>query len=123
MTIHIYGLLDPRNGVVRYVGQCENLKTRYTLHLSQAMRGDKPQSAWIRKLAPEKPVLVHLESVEQKRLRLPGSCRSVRLSSIIEAKWLKRFRRTVLNLNKRQCNAYDEFVNSPELQTRYGLSQ
>jgi hypothetical protein len=120
---YIYALVDPLSHEVKYVGQCENLKNRYGQHLAQARAGQAPHHAWIRELGPEKPTLVLLESVARKRIRLPRSCRSIRMSSVMEVKWIKRFRRTALNRRRREqaAAAWDAFVNSPEMRSRFGL--
>jgi hypothetical protein len=118
----IYGLIDPRDHVIRYVGQCVNMRARYSLHLCQARNGKRPVHAWIREIAPAVPVMVLLETVSNRRVSSGHNLRrKVDLASVMEAKWLKRFRRTVLNVNRKQCSAYDLFINSTELQTRFGL--
>ena len=120
-NVIIYALVDPDTHLVRYVGQCHNLESRYEGHLSEALRGTKkPVYDWIRSLGLKRPVILILQTVPAIYVpRQKGN--SISLPSVMEAKWLKRFRRTVLNLRKKQCSVYDEFVNSPELKSRYGL--
>lgn len=49
--IFIYGLIDPKDDRVRYVGWTINLKTRLSSHLCGARKGDKSyKNNWIRKL-------------------------------------------------------------------------
>lgn len=122
----IYALIDPHTHLVRYVGQCTNLKSRFSQHLCQARLGKHPLHLWIRDLAPSVPTLILLETVERRRIHLrnvQGGRRFVHLSSVMEAKWLKRFRRTVLNVNRKQCAAWDAFINSPEIKLRLGLEE
>src|SRR5436853_5539343 len=95
----IYGLIDPRDHEVKYVGQSGNPELRLQLHISEAKRGTKPVHEWIRGVRPLVPILVILESVEIRRIWT--GVISVGLASVMEAKWLKRFRRTVLNYNKK----------------------
>lgn len=109
----IYGLLDPVTHEVKYVGQSANPELRRQMHMSLAKRGDKPVHHWVKGLLPLEPVLVVLERVENRRVR------GVALASVMEAKWLKRFRRTMLNYDKKQCAAYDEFVNAPEINHKF----
>jgi hypothetical protein len=93
---------------------------RYVGHLSSAESNDSPVYGWRRGIAPAKPQLLLLELVRRNRqveVR-PGKFRL--LSSIVEAKWLKRFRRTVLNVNMRICaGAFDEFTNPPNFNPEY----
>jgi hypothetical protein len=129
--VFIYGLIDPRTHEVRYVGQTGlSLKRRLQAHVTAAKQQKTLLHLWITKLLPLVPVPVLLETVwadmpvmTNKRTASDraGGQRPVRLASVMEAKWLKRFRRTVLNVELKQCNAYDEFTNSPELQKRYGV--
>jgi hypothetical protein len=91
----IYGLIDPRDHEVRYIGQSGNPELRLTTHIFGAKRGNKPMQEWIRGLHPLVPILVILESVETRRIWT--GVVSVSLASVLEAKWLKRFRRTLLN--------------------------
>lgn len=66
LNIFIYGLLDPRNEIVRYVGFTSDLKRRYRKHLSDARcnRGGH-RNNWIRKLFSEDilPDIIVLEKV------------------------------------------------------------
>ena len=117
---YIYALVDPSTHIVRYVGQCKDLHVRYIGHRNAAECGDSPVHEWIRSLAPAEPQLVLLESTEHNRLVevRPGQLRL--LSSILEAKWLKRFRRTALNVNTRVCAAaFEDFANPPNFNLEY----
>ena len=114
---HIYGLIDPRDHKVKYVGQSRDPERRLLGHLATAVHGTKAVHAWLRSLHPTLPVLVILESVAPRMVRLGAYL--VNSASVMEAKWLKRFRRTVLNYDKKQCAAYDEFVNSPEVIAKF----
>lgn len=67
----IYSLSDPRDGVVRYVGQTRApLWSRLSEHIQTAKRGKpkhSPKAAWIRELRALglKPVIVELEACER----------------------------------------------------------
>lgn len=119
----IYALVDPNNHVVRYVGQCHSLHERYISHLNVANYSEGPVYGWIRGIAPAKPVLVLLETVVRNRQVEVRTGQYRQLSSVVEAKWLKRFRRTVLNVNKRQCLAFDDFVNPAEFPKDYSTEE
>ena len=114
---YIYGLIDPRDHQIKYVGQSRNPEGRLLGHLSAAVRGTKPVHTWLRSLRPTLPLLVILESVAPRMILVGANV--VNSASVMEAKWLKRFRRTVLNYNKKQCAAYDAFVNPPEVIGRF----
>jgi len=65
MTVYIYGLYDPRNGYLRYIGKAINLKVRLALHLSETKNTHKNQ--WLAqlkslRLVPEMRVLETIEN-------------------------------------------------------------
>jgi hypothetical protein len=122
----IYALADPLTHEVLYVGQCANMKWRYLTHLSAMRTTKEPLYVRLRTRLPAMPVLVILEKLESRKIHHPKASSTSQFHflstvSVAEAKWLKRFRRTVLNRNKKQCCAYDDFINTPELRARYGL--
>jgi hypothetical protein len=66
MAVTIYGLVDPRTGVVRYVGKANDSAKRLKTHIRDARRRNSPVHCWIRKLAgvgltPEMRVLEAVE--------------------------------------------------------------
>ncbi len=79
--ITVYGLIDPRSGLVRYVGVTVDLRRRYRRHLTDS--GDSYRVRWIKKLLEMglKPGLVILETVE------------VAVCQEAERKWIKHFGR------------------------------
>lgn len=86
-TAHVYGLIDPVSHTVKYVGQTRALTER----LAEHRRGSCVSTReWILSLRVP-PVLVVLETVTA-----PGS-ELYRRVVACETKWLKRFRRTVIN--------------------------
>jgi hypothetical protein len=98
------------------VGQCEDLHVRLQNHISAAKTGkSRPVYEWIRGLFPLMPVPVVLEVVRRRRT----ADNLLSIASVMESKWLKRFRRTVLNYDREQCAAYEDFVNPPEVLKRY----
>lgn len=63
-TNYIYGLRDPRDGKIKYVGQTRNLEARYSGHMAVPMdRGLSAKEQWIKDLRDvgTKPELVILE--------------------------------------------------------------
>lgn len=46
----IYGLTDPRDGAIRYIGKANNAKKRLAGHLRDSRRRRTPVYAWINKL-------------------------------------------------------------------------
>jgi hypothetical protein len=121
---YIYALVDPNTHIVRYVGQCKDLHVRYVGHRNSAEWSGSPVYEWIRGLSPAEPQLVLLEVIRRNRqveVR-PGRLRL--LSSILEAKWLKRFRRSALNVNVRVCTAaFEDFANPPNLNPEYSTEE
>jgi hypothetical protein len=113
----IYALVCPLTLEVKYVGQTIDLeqRTRGGAHRGGAHGKtgyNGPLTQWLRTLAHLKPYRVILETGINRRVALKATARdNVRgrrpigvretwLSSCLEAKWIKRFRRTILNKNK-----------------------
>lgn len=63
--IYIYGLADPRNGIIRYVGKTVNLERRIKAHLCPNRTGCKHCHAWLAKLRSDgvKPSVAQLEAL------------------------------------------------------------
>ena len=123
----IYGLVCPVTLEVKYVGQSTDLKSRTEQRTHNARNGD-PVRAWIDSLGGYlRPYRVILERgvnrvvrVRETKTRKPGAGRApsgyrdVWLSSCLETKWIKRFRKTVLNARAKQLPAvYDSLTNPP----------
>lgn len=111
LTSHIYALVDPLSHLVRYVGQTTNLDARYLSHCSGK---DKCTGEWVRSL-PQSPTLVILQTVEHKKVKrneLPDITETI----AVETKWLKRFRRTIINKRTRENSrtTWDWLVNPGE---------
>lgn len=62
---HIYGLIDPREGQIRYVGATQQLKERLKDHLTSAYRSSSPKRMWMRELLTSglQPEMIVLETV------------------------------------------------------------
>jgi hypothetical protein len=123
----IYALVCPRTLEVRYVGQTIDFERRIAGGKSHS-RQNKPLTLWLESLGHLEPYRVILEhgvnrqvTVKQfaadrahVRGRKPTGTRVTWLSSCQEAKWIKRFRRTILNTNKTgEIGAYQALVNPP----------
>jgi hypothetical protein len=67
----IYGLVDPRDNKLRYVGQTKNLKTRFSQHCSD-LTGVSPKEIWIKELQVLglTPIIKEFEEVEDHEARL-----------------------------------------------------
>jgi hypothetical protein len=62
----IYALVDPRDGVVRYVGVTNNPQNRFQDHIGRkTRRGPRKKALWLESLAKEnlKPIFVFLDAV------------------------------------------------------------
>lgn len=82
----IYGLVDPRDARIRYVGCSAHPKDRAWMHAGQARIATSPKSVWMRELeaAGLKPLLVAIEVCESEKeaadserkwiASLPGLC-------------------------------------------------
>ena len=122
----IYALVCPLTLEVKYVGQTIDLdqRTRGKVHCS-TLSG--PLAQWLRTLGYLKPYRVILEQGTNRRIvvtatkldahtrgRRPTGVKTTWLSSCLEAKWIKRFRRTIVNKNKTgEIGAYQALVNPP----------
>jgi hypothetical protein len=110
---HIYALVDPRDHLVRYVGQTRNIMSRFESHCT----GNAPATkTWVRELLSVgvAHTLVVLETVEHRRIRPTPGKPSVNAAAYAEAKWLKRFRRTALNRDGRICEAAWDLLKNSE---------
>jgi hypothetical protein len=122
----IYGLICPVTLEVKYVGQTVDLDQR-TRSRTHTRKGD-PVAAWIGSLGkylhPHRVILEQgvnrVVRVKVTAVRKPGAGRSpcgykdVWLSTCLETKWIKRFRRTVLNRRVNQIpTVYDVLSNPP----------
>lgn len=99
-SFKIYGLIEPETHLVRYVGKTHQpLDIRYRAHAS----GNAPSTAdWIATLDGP-PLLVLLEQGEERMITGGDGRSRLRASSFAEAKWIKRFRRTLVNQHKREA--------------------
>lgn len=64
MIVYIYGLFDPRNDELKYIGKTVNLRIRLNGHVSNAKTGEPdPKYVWIRELLEKdlKPYILSLE--------------------------------------------------------------
>lgn len=77
----IYGLIDPRSGMIRYIGKANNPAKRFASHVRDSIRRNTPVYAWFRKLAglgmqPEMLVLSECEDWQAEERRLISSART-----------------------------------------------
>jgi hypothetical protein len=117
VTYIIYALADPNTHEVKYVGQTSTTaEARLRHHLGAAQRNvRKPVYDWIRALAPAKPIVVILQTVEYGIVpRGDGpTSRYETTAAAAETKWMKRFERSRLfNSINRNSVAYRRLVNS-----------
>ncbi len=66
-TVFIYGLCDPRDGKIKYVGKAKDLQVRLKSHFKCAKRTSTPKNAWLLKLKSlgMKPEMIILEQVRK----------------------------------------------------------
>jgi hypothetical protein len=123
----IYALICPISLEVKYVGQCVDLnqRTRGRMHSGH----DANVRDWINSLGGYlRPYRLILEtgvnrivrvkvSAERKpgRGRTPCGYKDVWLSTCLETKWIKRFRRTILNRRGKQLPAVYDALSNPRL--------
>jgi hypothetical protein len=122
----IYALVCPLTLEVKYVGQTIDLeqRTRGSFH---SMKHHAPLTQWLRTLGHLRPYRVILETGINRQVTLKATARDhvrgrrpigVRptwLSSCLEAKWIKRFRRTIINKNKVGVIEVDRALVNPPL--------
>jgi len=79
LCAQIYGLKDPRDGTIRYIGRSVQPERRYQEHLSD--RTNRLKASWIDDLRGEElePTLEILEEVGEEQV-----------ASVIEARWIQR---------------------------------
>lgn len=121
MRYYVYGLIDPRDYRVRYVGRTsQRMDKRLEQHIGAAQRGAKsPVYRWLRELLPAKPWLACLEICDgiAESTRKGTSVASRHPVEVSEVKWIKRFRRDCLNdLEHEQCKRdWKNLVNPDEV--------
>ena len=116
---HIYALVDPATHLVRYVGKTRQLlEARYQNHATGNCKGT---AAWVHTLSAP-PVLILLETGEERRIpRLGIGSGSIAASAFAETKWIKRFRRTVINKDTRQNSATTwDWLHNESASVAYG---
>ena len=97
--VYIYGLRDPRDGKIKYVGRTAYKKARLSLHISDGRTSDddgSPKEKWISELLAEKllPEMVVLE------VSTPSA------SGDAETKWINQAKKEgkIFNINKVRKN-------------------
>lgn len=67
MTIYIYGLSDPRDGRIRYVGKTNNIQRRLESHIYDMPGANPRKERWIQSLINKamKPEIVILEECQE----------------------------------------------------------
>ncbi len=126
----IYALVDPETHLVRYVGQTTQvLQLRYRAHC----RGHVPATgAWAQSLRERgrDPILLILQTGDDVMVPVKGQAgtgrqRKIRAAADAEVKWIKRFRRTVLNRAVRSSckTTWDYLVNPDEVGTGVDVQQ
>ncbi len=102
-VMYIYGLICPHSHEVKYVGRTRDLCERYTEHCRGTAKATRH---WVRELQSP-PVLVLLDTVS-----CPGNLLE-RVANDCETKWIKRFRKTVINkrLRDNSPHTWDTLVN------------
>jgi hypothetical protein len=123
----IYALVCPVTLEVKYVGQTIDLENRGRSHTSGSTAYNSAVQQWLRTLGYLRPYRVILERGTNRRVevkattpdgqrgRRPIGLRSVWLSHITEAKWLKRFRRTILNKDRVGILGVEQLLTNPPL--------
>lgn len=87
---NIYALVDPRDGIIRYVGKTDDLSFRYEEHLQEAVTNpDISKSKWISELVDENllPKCIVLEEVPFEEWRDK------------EIYWISCHKETILNIH------------------------
>src|SRR5256885_1259617 len=104
----IYALVCPLSLEVKYVGQTIDIEQRVRGTVHSLTKQDTPLRRWQNGLGYLKPYRVILERGNNRRIevktttpdsqrgRRPIGLRTIWLSSALETKWIKRFRRTIL---------------------------
>jgi hypothetical protein len=98
MKHYIYGLVDPRDYKVHYVGRTtRRMDQRLYDHIGAARRGHPaPVYEWLRSLLPGQPWLVCLETCSGL-IKKAGGKGWRNAAELAEVKWIKRFRRDCFN--------------------------
>ena len=91
MTFHIYHLIDPHDGSVRYVGRCTDPKARLRNHCNESQRRQTtPKTRWIHALmaANKLPAMIVIATYSDPRA-----------AQIAEHQEILRHRATIYNIH------------------------
>jgi hypothetical protein len=131
----IYALVCPITLEVKYVGQTGDLERRGRAHTKGSVELADAVRYWLKTLGYLKPYRVLLETGINRRVtvkstipnvqstrggRRPAGVKTVWLSSCLETKWIKRFRRTVLNINIEGSGDVSRLLVNPALPWELG---
>lgn len=64
-AVFIYCLKDPVTGDVRYIGQTNNLKKRFSAHIKTSVKQKTHLGSWLKSLSGKKPILAVLHEVSE----------------------------------------------------------
>jgi group I intron endonuclease len=66
-NVFIYGLIDPKSNLLKYIGKTTNLKRRYQRHISERFLHDSYKDRWVRKLIEngDKPILILIDTTNK----------------------------------------------------------
>jgi hypothetical protein len=117
----IYALVCPLTSEIKYVGQTIDLEQRFRAHW-QKRAGSGPLAEWLRSLGDVKPYRIILERGINRRVMLPARVskrgwniapRATSLAICLEAKWIKRLRRSIVNKDSVGSTSSALLVNPP----------
>lgn len=85
---YIYSLTCPIDLEVKYIGYCQDIKRRFSSHLSEARKGKYPKDKWITSIIEQgkKPIL---------NVIIETNCR--RDAKRFERMNIKKYRKTIFN--------------------------
>jgi len=91
MTFHIYHLIDPHDGTVRYVGRCTDPKARLRNHCNESQRRQTTKkSQWIHAL---------MEKSTLPAMVIVATYTDAKAATIAEHEEILRHKATVFNIH------------------------
>ncbi len=101
-TYHIYGLVDPTDKKIKYIGCSTNVEDRYRQHIYNSKYSNDDKYEWINGLRKQNlyPETIILDTI---------STNDRKMAINMESKWIEKYKNDLFNMN--QTNSSKKVVS------------